>query len=242
MPPQIKTDLLGRERRTVPIEIEVRKDDEGKDAFRGHAAVFNRKANIGGYFLEEVAPEAFNKTIKEADVRLLMNHNPDLVMARNRSGTLRLSVDDVGLVSDADLDRRQTYTNDAAIAMERGDVNQMSFGFRVVADDWDYDSHDLPLRTIREAELFDVSLVTYPAYVETDAALRSEAFDLVATKLGLTDEQRSELLSRLARGESPNLEAAGEAPQEEAPSEPVVNHSLEYLQTKHSQNAKKYAA
>lgn len=240
-PPKIQTDLLGRERRTVAFEAELREED-GKAEFVGHAAVFNRKANIADLFLEQVAPDAFRKTIQESDVRMLFNHNPDLVLARNRSGTLRLSQDDVGLKTEADLDRRQTYANDLSIAMERGDVDQMSFGFRVVKDEWDFDSHDLPLRTIVEAQLFDVSPVTYPAYVETDAAIRSEAFDLVAEKLGLTDEQRTEILSRLARGESPNLEAAGEAPQEEAPSEPVVNHSLEALKLKHRLNAKKYAA
>jgi HK97 family phage prohead protease len=172
----------GRERRQVVLDdIEVRADATG-DAIRveGHAAVFDKPAWIGPPkygFSERFAKGAFKQSINSgADVRYLFNHNPDAVLARTKSGTLKLSEDRAGLAVDAEL-APTSVGRDLAILMERGDVNQMSVGFRVVKDEWEEvrgaDSNVYERRTILEAELFDVSAVTYPAYEETDAGLRA---------------------------------------------------------------------
>jgi HK97 family phage prohead protease len=166
-------------------DVELRKDDTGATiGFAGHAAVFDERTSIGNPlswgFYEQVSPGAFTKTIQEADVRFLIDHDPSLLLARTKSGTLRLSEDKVGLAADADL-APTTYGRDLAVLLERGDVSQMSFGFQVVKDDWtveqvetnDGNSVDVEVRTIREAKLFDVSVVTFPAYEGTDAKLRS---------------------------------------------------------------------
>jgi uncharacterized protein len=166
-------------------DVELRKDDKGATiGFAGHAAVFDQRTSIGNPlswgFYEQIAPGAFTKTIQEADVRFLIDHDPSLLLARTKSGTLRLSEDKVGLAADADL-APTTYGRDLAVLLERGDVSQMSFGFQVVKDDWteeqvetnDGNSVDVEVRTIREAKLFDVSVVTFPAYEGTDAKLRS---------------------------------------------------------------------
>jgi HK97 family phage major capsid protein/HK97 family phage prohead protease len=109
-------------------------------------------------------------------VRYLFNHNPDAVLARTKSGTLKLGEDKAGLAVDAEL-APTSVGRDLAILMERGDVNQMSIGFRVIQDEWEEvegdDGHVYERRTIKEAQLFDVSAVTYPAYEETDAGLRT---------------------------------------------------------------------
>lgn len=172
----------GRERRQVVLDdIEVRTDSTG-DAIRveGHAAVFDKPAWIGPPkygFSERFAKGSFKQSINSgADVRYLFNHNPDAVLARTKSGTLKLSEDRAGLAVDAEL-APTTVGRDLAILMERGDVNQMSVGFRVVKDEWEEvkgaDNNVYERRTILEAELFDVSAVTYPAYEETDAGLRA---------------------------------------------------------------------
>jgi HK97 family phage prohead protease len=165
-------------------DVELRKDANGAAiGFAGHAAVFDYRTSIGNPlswgFYEQIAPGAFTKTIKEADVRFLIDHDPSLLLARTKSGTLRLSEDLVGLAADADL-APTTYGRDLAVLLERGDVSQMSFGFQVVKDDWtkeqvetNGDPVDVEVRTIREAKLFDVSVVTFPAYEGTDATLRS---------------------------------------------------------------------
>lgn len=178
------------ERRTIYVEgIEVRAaNSDGSIGFNGHAAVFNKRANIAGMFEEEFAPGAFSKTIREADVRMLINHDPTLVLARTKSGTLRLSEDRKGLVSEADM-APTSYANDLALLMDRGDVSQMSIMFSAIKDSWD-ESSKLPKRTVTEARLFDVSVVTFPAYEGTDASLRS-SMDALTKMLGI-DELRAE--------------------------------------------------
>lgn len=150
----------------------------------GHGAVFNQETVIGGAFREMVLPGAFKKTIQEADVRALFNHEPNLVLGRNKAGTLRLAEDDSGLAYEIDLPSTQ-YALDLAKSIERGDISQSSFSFETVKDGWDYPKRDdgaLPLRSLRELRLYDVSPVTFPAYEGTDVdlqrALRSLAIDL----------------------------------------------------------------
>lgn len=159
-------------------DVEVRTTDDGKVHVAGHAAMFDSPTMIGPPgvgFEERIAKGAFSKTIADgADVRLLFNHNPDLVLARSKSGTLSLAEDRVGLKIEADL-APTTVGKDLAVLLQRGDVSQMSFGFQVVKDAWATEQRDgqsVETRTILEAKLFDVSAVTYPAYNDTDLAIR----------------------------------------------------------------------
>lgn len=161
--------------------------------FRGHAAMFDKRTWIGSKrwgFWEEIARGAFARTLANgADVRFLVNHDPNLVLARTKAGTLRLAEDEVGLAVDADM-ADVSYARDLAILLARGDVSQMSFAFVPVA--WEYteaeDGNDL--YRITEVELFDVAAVTYPAYEDTDAGLRSRGFERLAERLGLDDDAR----------------------------------------------------
>jgi HK97 family phage prohead protease len=182
----------------------VRTPPEGNDGepigFKGLASVFNKRAKIGGGmwgWLEEIAPGTFAETIEADDIRMLKNHNTDLPLARNTTGALRLSESKRGLETDADMDPT-TYAFDLAVNLERGTVSQMSFGFEVKADEWITLDDDDPdkgkvvepeLRIIKRVKLWEVSPVTFPAYVDTDAALRVRDFDTIARSLGLDDEQ-----------------------------------------------------
>jgi len=166
---------MERERRTNTVtDIEVRENDDGGIAFTGHPAVFNRLSEpIMGAFVEQVDPDAFTVTIGEdrADVRMLVNHD-GVPIARTKSGTLELTTDDVGLRSHApSLDGRNPTVVELASAMGRGDLDQMSFGFRTIREDMDYEATPLPIRTLLEVQLFDVSPVTFPAYPDTDAEM-----------------------------------------------------------------------
>ena len=137
----------------------------------GHAAVFNRDANIGGFFMERVAPGAFSRAIKEDDVRALFNHDPNIVLGRNRAGTLSLSEDATGLRYEVVPPDTQA-ARDLMVSIERGDISQGSFGFSVRKQEWD-DTGDTVHRTLLDVRLFDVSPVTFPAYEETDVAVRA---------------------------------------------------------------------
>lgn len=159
------------EKRTFSYEGEVRADDNGKEHMVGHAAVFNTETDLGWNIREQIAPSAFDEAILNDDVRALINHDSNLVLARKnkRTNTLKLSVDEQGLAVDID-PPGTSYANDLKISMERRDVDQMSFAFEVLKQSWEEkDGYDL--RTIEKAKLWDVSVVTFPAYTETDVAL-----------------------------------------------------------------------
>lgn len=155
------------ERRALTTPLEVRADQR---TLAGYAAVFNSEADIGGMFREKIAPGAFAKAVS-ADVRALFDHDSAVVLGRTKAGTLRLAEDDHGLAVEIDLPETQA-ARDLQASMQRGDIDGMSFGFRVTMQEWD-DSLPVPLRTIREVELFEVSVVTFPAYADTEVALRS---------------------------------------------------------------------
>jgi len=140
----------------------------------GYAAKFRTLSqNLGG-FVETIEPGTFAKTIQEADVRALFNHDPNMVLGRNKSGTLRLEEDSIGLAYEVDLPDT-TVGRDVATLLERGDVSGSSFGFRTIEDEWGETESGFPLRTLKSVALVDVSPVTYPAYVDTDSAIRSLA-------------------------------------------------------------------
>lgn len=169
------------ERRFVESEMEVR-TSHGRTYMAGYAAVFDaRSGNLGGFY-EEVASSAFTKTIREADVRALQNHDPNLVLGRTKNGSLKLSADDKGLyyeVEPADT----SYARDLRILMERGDVDQSSFAFRMIDDDWRLENDDTPIRTLKEVALVDVSPVTYPAYEDaTSGVIRELAMEGLAKR------------------------------------------------------------
>ena len=156
------------------LQVERRADQ--RVVIRGHAAVFNSLSeNLGG-FREQIAPGAFSTAIQTDDVRALLNHDPNLVLGRNKAGTLRLAEDSQGLAIEIDPPDTQT-ARDLMVSMKRGDITQMSFGFSVRhgGESWSKDPAGMHVRTLSKVRLFDVSPVTYPAYTATDVsvALRS---------------------------------------------------------------------
>jgi uncharacterized protein len=159
------------ERRIVDAGLEVRGEGETKTLV-GYAAKFGVRSEDLGGFVESIAPGAFDRAISEGhDVRALWNHNPDVVLGRTRAGTLRLSVDEVGLRIETDLPDTQA-ARDLRVSVARGDVSQMSFGFRTKGDEWRTED-GVPYRTLTDLDLFDVSPVTYPAYPQTEVSVRA---------------------------------------------------------------------
>lgn len=179
------------ERRTYESELRVDGAGYGKKTpiIRGYAAKFNsfsehmpihdERGQKIGTFRECLLPGCFTEAIKTSDVRCLINHDPDKLLGRNISGTLRLLEDSIGLRFENDVPDT-SIARDVQISMQRGDMTQCSFGFRVSKNGDVYRKDpDVPngyIREIRNVEkLFDVSVVTYPAYLDTncDIAVRS---------------------------------------------------------------------
>ncbi len=173
------------ERRAVPTEFEVRSEG-GSFNFYGYALKWDaRSQNLGG-FRERVANGATSEAIQLDDIRALYNHDANMVLGRNRSNTLRLAEDTTGLHYEVDMPDT-SYARDLAVSMERGDVTQSSFGFRVKSDgdSWTEDDDGFPLRTLTRISLFDVSPVTYPAYTDSTSGVGSRALELLAERRGI---------------------------------------------------------
>lgn len=162
-----------KEVRTVIAEIRVvRAAADGPTKIGGHAAKFDSLSEDLGGFRERIAPGAFANTIKNGDIRALWNHDANIVLARNKSGTLRLSEDLAGLAWEADAPQTQLVRDMVISPIERGDVSQCSFGFYTIQDKWAKVDGEW-VRTLLECDVFDVSPCTYPAYNSTDVAVRA---------------------------------------------------------------------
>ena len=143
----------------------------------GYAAVFNSRTSIGDFFDEVIAPGAFARTLSEnSDVRALFNHNWDNVLGRTKNGTLKLEEDERGLKFEVELPNT-SVARDLVESLNRGDINQCSFSFIATEENWDY-SVEPALRTVHEAKLYEISVVSIPAYEDTEVALvRSKEID-----------------------------------------------------------------
>lgn len=162
------------ERRFFTREIRMETDENGQRKLIGYGAVFEQLSEDLGGFREMIKAGAFAQAIREDDVRSLFNHDFNLVLGRNRAKTLRLAEDEEGLRYEIDLPDT-SYANDLVASMERGDVDQSSFGFRVVEESWrePTDDQPYPIRVLHQVKLYDVGPVTIPAYPQTSAQVRS---------------------------------------------------------------------
>lgn len=167
-----KSSLAEIEKRTYSFNLEIREDD-GEPKLIGHAAVFDE---IGGdkYFKEKINAGAFKKSIKKDDIRALFNHDSNIVLGRNKAGTLKLEEDDKGLAIEITPPDTQLVKDMVLGPIKRGDISQMSFAFVTLKDTWEESEDSEPtLRIVQEVKLFDVSPVTFPFYEGTDIAMRS---------------------------------------------------------------------
>jgi hypothetical protein len=162
------------ERRTIKMEFRATMENE-KPMIRGVAAVFNSPSEDLGGFREKISPGAFKSAIENSDIRALFNHDSNMILGRTTSKTLRVAETENGLEYECDMPDT-TYARDLMTCMQRGDINQCSFGFSIDEGDDEFEKDSLGqwTRTIkRVARLYDVSPVTYPAYVSTECSLRS---------------------------------------------------------------------
>jgi HK97 family phage prohead protease len=186
-------------------DMEIRAVGDGL-SFRGYAAVFDSASEDLGGFKETIRKGAFAKTLKDkAGVRMLWNHNDDVILGSTKSKTLRLVEDERGLLAEADLPNSE-WGRPVAEALRRGDIDAMSFGFMVRRDTWP----DKATRELVEVRLIEVSPVVWPAYPATSATVRHLAQvagvdeDLMQTALDdlrgdepLTDQARDVLIAAI---------------------------------------------
>jgi HK97 family phage prohead protease len=193
------------ERREFSVEkltVEVR--ENAPPVIRGHAAVFNHRSEVLGSgstrFREQIAPGAFAEALRSGDPVALVNHKSELILGRLSAGTLRAREDEIGLAIEIDAPETQ-YARDLVVSINRGDIRGMSFGFSVSKEGqaWERGSDGISLRTIRSVSaLNDVSPVTFPAYPQTDIAVRELRDWESATQAADQESRRRRMRMRLA--------------------------------------------
>src|SRR3990172_2102595 len=162
------------ENRIISGRTEIRVEGES-EKIAGYGSVFYDPENPGTEFelwslvTERWQPAAFNRSIKEDDIRALFNHDPSMVLGRLVAGTLRLAVDEKGLRYEID-PPATTLGRDLLESLRRGDITGSSISFEVIEEEWRTED-ERNIREIREVKLWDVGPVTFPAFAATSAEI-----------------------------------------------------------------------
>ena len=190
------------EKRIFNIESRFETREDGTESVSGYGAVFNSiSENLGGFY-EYIAPTAITQeTIDKSDIRALINHDHNLVLARSTSGTLKVEVDEKGMRYSFDIPET-SYGKDLSINMKNGNISQSSFAFTVGSDEWSTDEDGNDIRTITNIDrLFDVSPVVYAAYsqAESDLVVAQRGLAMYKEKQEIKEEENDLVARSLAK-------------------------------------------
>ena len=173
MSEEIRRTAEDRTVRAALTHYETREDENGKH-ISGYFSVFNSNYEIGPGMTESVAPGAFSKSLAGGDIRALTNHDTRLVLGRTKAHTLELHEDERGLWGDITINPNDGDAVNTWERVHRGDVDQCSFGFEIISEETDFREDGSVHWTIKEVDLHEVSVCTFPAYEETNVSARSE--------------------------------------------------------------------
>lgn len=170
-----RTDIDRKDRqvRSAPTTFSARSDSDEGPVIEGYFAVFNSDYEIWPGATEQVAPDAFNNCLS-LDVRALCDHMTNLVLGRTSAGTLELRVDEKGLWGKIKINEQDSDAMNLYARVQRGDVSQCSFGFDILDEEY-IDNRDGSCTWIlHDVYLWEVSVVTFPAYAETSVEARKK--------------------------------------------------------------------
>ncbi len=151
-------------------------DEAAEKIISGYFIVFNSETELYEGCFEEIAPESFDN-IDLSDVRALIDHETSKVLGRTKSGTLTLSVDAKGVYGEIKVNENDTEAMNLYSRVQRGDVDQCSFGFNILDEAMETRDDGSYKFTIKAIELFEVSVVTFPAYADTAVEARSKQIE-----------------------------------------------------------------
>ena len=198
----MKMDNLMRQTRSLPCEFQTR-EDNGEMVIEGYFAVFNSDYKIAPGLSESIAPGAFASSMGR-DVRALVNHDTTLVLGRTTAHTLELREDSHGLYGRIVINPKDSAAVDAYERVKRGDVSQSSIGFNITDEETEFRDDDSIHWTIKDVELWEVTVCTFPAYEATNISARERQRD-EAVKRQL-DARRAKALAKL-KGEDHGTES-----------------------------------
>ena len=180
------------ETRDYKSTVEVREGPNGTATITGYGIVFNSDSeNLGG-FIEQVDPGSVTKTLAEADIRGIANHDSNWLLGRRKSGTARFTADTIGVRYEIDVNLRDPDGVRAVEKVRRGDWDGSSFCFETLQESWDWDATPARRRLL-EIKIVEMGPVTFPAYPDSTATARG-ALSRIAKKLGQPVERMVEAL------------------------------------------------
>ena len=159
-----------RQTRSIVSDLKTRAEED-EMIIEGYFAVYNTETELWPGAFEEIAPGAFDNTLSN-DIRALINHDTSLVLGRNKAGTLELKTDSRGLWGRIKINPNDTDAVNLYERVKRGDVDQCSFGFNIISEETDYREDGTIKWIIKEVDLHEVSVCTFPAYEETGVQAR----------------------------------------------------------------------
>ena len=163
------------ERRVIDVGKFQTREENGKRFLDGYFAVFDQPYEVCPGWIETVAPGAFSRTLREGkDVKVLWNHNTDLVLGSTENRTAHLSEDDVGLHGPVEINEEDQDAKNAIARVARGDVRGCSFGFEIRGMEESWDENGTYRTRLTDVELFEVSPCTFPAYAQTSITARAK--------------------------------------------------------------------
>lgn len=184
-----------RQVRVLSQSMKTRAEETGDKYISGYFSVFNSNYELWKGASESVDSHAFDEALDD-DIRCLINHNDRLVLGRTKAGTLALRVDDKGLWGEVKVNEKDQDAVNLYERVKRGDVDQCSFGFEIL----DELREENPITgdihwTIKKVKLYEVSVVTFPAYSETEVSARHKEFEEIQKRRN--EEWRRERMKRL---------------------------------------------
>ena len=184
-------------KRNMQTKFNVTRQAENPNDFtiEGYFALYESETQLFDGIFEIITKGAFDNTLQN-DIRALWNHDTMYVLGRNKSGTLDLKLDDKGLFATVRMPKTQ-YAQDLYELVQRGDVNQCSFGFNILSEDIEELASGEYRFRINEIDLHEVSVVTFPAYENTTVQARSKQLETVKSRK--LDSKKQELSKRLER-------------------------------------------
>lgn len=187
---------MERQIRSIPIEFQTREDDDNL-TIDAYFAVYNSNYVIAPDMSESIAPGAFTSSLSR-DIRALINHDTTLVIGRTGAHTFDLRDDSHGLFGSVSINRNDSDAMNIYARVKRGDVSQCSIGFEIVKEDTEIREDGSIHWTIREANLYECSLCTFPAYEETSAVARAKQKEEIQKRA--KDAWRATMKERLKNG------------------------------------------
>lgn len=183
-------------RKVVISDLETRATEDNMPVIEGYINKFNERSQYMGFY-EYVDSRAFDKTLAEGNnIMALYDHDSSKILGSTRSGSLTLSVDEVGLRFSLKPNMSVSYAKDVVELVRSGDLAGASFGFTVSDDDWEEKDGEYH-RTLKEINLFEVTLTAFPAYVSSEVHSRSfDVFKENQEELRKSEQKKQEMLKK----------------------------------------------